>query len=283
MTYVKIRLRGLMQSYGVASTDDTRKTLHFPTKSAITGMVMNAIGLRFTSDSAWNPREHPLSGAVVDGATHVLVLDPGEKMIDFQSAGVRQAWLSHGSAGSPPADRVRYQTGSKEGKNTVPVFFRPAEREMTAVALLTGNGFVGPRDSNYCFHDCANKKGEAPDYRVHGTARTMLSEKQYLVNADFLVIQEVRDYDAAAMIAAALNSPRLPICLGRQNCPAYPVNAELTDMSLMQLTEAFSPESTVFEGDKTAHEVYDLQDIPLCLNPTNRKYATRIVGRRYLV
>jgi len=45
-TYLALRIKGLLQSWGSHTHEDYRDTYSFPTKSAIVGLIGNAKGLK---------------------------------------------------------------------------------------------------------------------------------------------------------------------------------------------------------------------------------------------
>ena len=93
MRWIKLRLHAPLASFGGVSIDGHRTTREFPTQSAITGLVANALG--FNRDM--RSEHQALQERIVAAYLHE---EAPEKMTDYQTANLRLddvAWTTDGT------------------------------------------------------------------------------------------------------------------------------------------------------------------------------------------
>lgn len=278
-----LRLCGPMQSYSAWGRGGKRPTLPFPTKSAIVGMAMNALGYRFNENNEiWNPCDVPELKDIVFGKTDVLVLREGIVEHDYQTGG--GIYGSYGSGTrendyDPIRSRAIFTIVNGEKKG-IGGYTKPLERRKMSLFLYDKNGRPKKEKNeeryNYGFPNVKYTKN-IPDCKFRNQkGLVVIQERGILQDYDFLVIQKISACNVE-QIRAAFSNPRLQVSLGRRSfkpsCTVFQCVCEEKSMKHYIEEHKVSKSLVSYEEDTDGEII--VMDVPLNLKPTNRRYSNR--------
>ncbi|MCC7536682.1 MAG: type I-E CRISPR-associated protein Cas5/CasD [Deltaproteobacteria bacterium] len=151
------------------------------------------------------------------------------------------------------------------------------------------------------YHTVGDGTFRGAEYQVHGVKEgAVLTHRDYLQDASFLVALGFDDHALAVEVDAALRAPVWPLFLGRRSCPpSLPVHVPggVLDASpeaalqaalypahaLRQDDEGRTPPlRLVLECAPSHGDAQPRQDQPLSFRPSHRHYARRFVRTAWL-